>query len=448
MLSSLRDLFGVAIMATDGHIGRVHDFYFDDQHWTVRYMVVDTGGWLNGRLVLISPVALKAPDWYARTFPVSLTRQQVEDSPSILSDMPVSRQHEIQLHKHYGWPMYWGGGMVTGEILAFYPELITQSEMSDKDPSEEDAARSEGGDPHLRSVREVTGYHVRATDGEIGHVDDFLVDDESWRIHYIVADTHNLLPGKRVLLSPRWIEQVNWDESKVHVIVSRRKVKAAPEYHSGVTVDRRHEEALYDHYFREHRRAASERRLGARNKAVRTGSKEQIRSGPASISSLVADLASEDEVQRTDARQSLVAIGRPAVAPLTEALGDSRRQVRWEAAKALCEIADPAAAPALVKTLQDSEFSIRWLASEGLIALGPRGLEPLLRALMEHSDSVWLRQGAHHVLHDLARGILKEVLQPVLAALEDIEPSLEAPLAARTALDTLTEATWASTGTR
>lgn len=279
MLRSLTDLFGFAIKATDGHIGRVHDFYFDDQHWTVRYLVADTGGWLSGRLILISPVALKAPDWDARTFPVSLTRPQVEDSPSILSDMPVSRQHEIQLHRHYGWPTYWGGGMVTGEILAFYPELVAMSRVSDKHPSEEDAARSEeGGDPHLRSVREVTGYHVQATDGEIGHVDDFLVDDEDWGIHYIVADTHNLLPGKRVLLSPRWIEQVNWDESKAHVTVSRHKVKEAPEYHSGVTVDRRHEETLYDHYFREDRRAASERRLGTRNEAVRTGSRTQTAS--------------------------------------------------------------------------------------------------------------------------------------------------------------------------
>jgi HEAT repeat protein len=168
----------------------------------------------------------------------------------------------------------------------------------------------------------------------------------------------------------------------------------------------------------------------------------------ATITSLVADLASSDELVRTDARQSLVDIGGPAVFPLIEALGDPRRQVRWEATKALGEIANPAAAPALVKTLRDTEFSVRWLAAEGLIALGSKGLRPLLRALIEYSDSVWLRQGAHHVVHDLARGDLKEVLQPVVAALQGIEPSLEAPLAARAALDALTEVTWASSETR
>lgn len=165
------------------------------------------------------------------------------------------------------------------------------------------------------------------------------------------------------------------------------------------------------------------------------------------ITSLVADLASQDELVRTDARQSLVGIRGPAVSALIGALGDPRRQVRWEAAKALGEIANPRAAPALVRALRDTEFSVRWLAAEGLIAFGPKGLVPLLRALIEHSDSVWMRQGAHHVLHDLARGDLREVLQPVLAALQGIEPSLEAPLAAETALDALTGATWAGSET-
>jgi HEAT repeat protein len=166
------------------------------------------------------------------------------------------------------------------------------------------------------------------------------------------------------------------------------------------------------------------------------------------IISLVADLASQDELVRTDARQSLVNIRGPAVSPLIEALRDPRRQVRWEAAKALGEIANPTAAPSLVRALRDTEFSVRWLAAEGLIALGSEGLSPLLRALIERSDSVWLRQGAHHVLHDLARGDLREILQPVVAALQGIEPSLEAPRAARTALDALPVATRARSATR
>jgi HEAT repeat protein len=161
---------------------------------------------------------------------------------------------------------------------------------------------------------------------------------------------------------------------------------------------------------------------------------------PATISSLIADLASQAALVRTNARQSLVTMGGPAVAPLIEALADPKRQVRWEAAKALSQIADPAAAPALVRALRDRGFGVRWLAAEGLIALGSKGLVPLLRALIEHSDSVWLLQGAHHVLHDLAKGNLKDLLQPVLASLEGVEPSLEVPVSAETALHTLARA--------
>jgi HEAT repeat protein len=161
---------------------------------------------------------------------------------------------------------------------------------------------------------------------------------------------------------------------------------------------------------------------------------------PSTISSLITDLASQSALVRTNARQSLVAMGGPAVAPLIEALADPKRQVRWEAAKALSQIADPAAAPALARALRDRGFGVRWLAAEGLIALGSKGLVPLLRALIDHSDSVWLRQGAHHVLHDLAKGILKDLVQPVLAALEGVEPSLEVPVAAETALRALAPA--------
>jgi HEAT repeat protein len=161
-------------------------------------------------------------------------------------------------------------------------------------------------------------------------------------------------------------------------------------------------------------------------------------SDPVTIGALIADLGVKDGMVRERARQSLVAIGGPAVAPLIEALADRNEQMRWEAAKALCQIADPASAPALVTILEDEVFDVRWLAAEGLIALGRGALVPLLQALMEHPDSLWLREGAHHVLHELSGGDLKEVLRPLLAALEDVEPSVEVPLAAESALDALT----------
>jgi HEAT repeat protein len=163
---------------------------------------------------------------------------------------------------------------------------------------------------------------------------------------------------------------------------------------------------------------------------------------PATIGSLIDGLASKDGLVRESARVSLVAVGRPAVGPLVKSLAVRNRQVRWEAAKALSQIADPAAAPALVRALEDDEFSVRWLAAKGLIALRSKGLPPLLRALTKRSDSASLLQGSHHVLHDVMRrrGVPKEVVQPLLAAMEDAQPSLEVPLAARAALDALARA--------
>ena len=159
----------------------------------------------------------------------------------------------------------------------------------------------------------------------------------------------------------------------------------------------------------------------------------------ATISALIADLGSKDGLVRVRARVCLVAIGGKAVGPLVEALASKKRWVRWEAAKALGQTGDPAAAQALVRALEDEVFDVRWLAAEGLIAVGDKGLVPLLQALVERSDSMWLREGAHHVLHDISRGELKEIMRPVLAALDGIEPSVEVPFAAKTALNKLME---------
>jgi HEAT repeat protein len=161
---------------------------------------------------------------------------------------------------------------------------------------------------------------------------------------------------------------------------------------------------------------------------------------PAAIRALMDTLCDRDTLKRHRARLSLIDIGSPAVPYLIQALEDldSEECVRWEVAKALSDIGDPAAAPALVGVLgQDEHFGIRWLAAEGLIAMGRNGLIPLLNALIQHSDSAWLREGAHHVLRILAGRGLYTYVAPVLTALEDIEPAVEVPTAARAALDVL-----------
>jgi HEAT repeat protein len=156
-----------------------------------------------------------------------------------------------------------------------------------------------------------------------------------------------------------------------------------------------------------------------------------------SLDQIKANLASHDDRTREKARHTLVAMGKDAVQSLIEALKDKRYFMRWEAAKALGEIANADAAPALVEALEDEAFDVRWLAAVALIRINIRGLRPLFQALMERGDSTLLREGAHHVIHDLSKGELRKYLLPVLAALEDVEPSMEVPQAAYQALEKL-----------
>jgi HEAT repeat protein len=182
---------------------------------------------------------------------------------------------------------------------------------------------------------------------------------------------------------------------------------------------------------------AREKIDGNTMKRTRAPDDERIDLHADSIGSLISDLASDSGQARTASRHSLVSIGPPAVPFLIEAAADPSKQVRWEAAMALSQIADPKAAPALVRALEDKEFSVRWLAAQGLLAMGQNGLEPLLRELVSQSHSVWLRMGAHYVVHQLSARDLKEALRPLLAALDGLEPALEVPVAARTALEAL-----------
>jgi len=250
MLRTAKDLQGYAIQATDGEIGQVDDVYFDDDAWVIRYLVVGTGAWLPGRRVLISPIAIGRPDRNAQLLPVSLTKDQVRNSPDIDTHKPVSRQHETEYFRYYGYPYYWDGAGIWG--MGAYPGYLMASEavQADMNRAPADAAAREPGDPHLRSSKEVMGYHLQATDGDIGHVEDFLIDDETWTIRYLVVDTSNWWGGKKVLVAPHWIRQVSWSDSKAFLDLTREAVKLAPPYDSAAHLDRQQETSLYEHYGR------------------------------------------------------------------------------------------------------------------------------------------------------------------------------------------------------
>ena len=241
MLIKSKTLTGFKLNGRDGEMGKVKEFYFDDQHWTVRYLVADTGNWISDRLVLISPYALIGVNVQNQCINVNLTKKQIEDSPSLKSDIPVSKQFEEEYYGFFGWPIYTGG-----------PKKWGAKSYIERDSSKwgKPDRVQRVWDPNLRSTHDVSGHSVQATDGEIGHVADFVIDDETWAIRYLVIDTHNWLPDKMVLISILWIEKVSWNEKKVFISLPRETIKLAPEYSENALISREYELGLHRYYNR------------------------------------------------------------------------------------------------------------------------------------------------------------------------------------------------------
>jgi hypothetical protein len=238
MLRNASAIKGYVITASDGRIGTVSDFLFDDASWLIRWLVVDTGNWLTGRKVLLAPSVLGHLDPNGSEFSVSLTMQQVKNSPDIDTERPVSRQIESDIYDYYGWSPYWGTGAgYLGFGFGGGATAPLPSPRSRRRAEDIAAARRSDDDPHLRSVEAVTGYHIHASDGEIGHVADFLVEDSDWSIHEIVVDTKNWWPGKNVLISPRLIREIDWMDNAVKLNVDRERVKDSPASDASTTVD-------------------------------------------------------------------------------------------------------------------------------------------------------------------------------------------------------------------
>jgi hypothetical protein len=269
MLIKAKTLNGYTLHSLDGEIGKVQEFYFDDKHWAIRYLIANTGNWLTGRQVLISPHALAAVNKEEQSIAVELTKKQIEDSPSLDRDKPVSRQFERAYYGYYGYPMYWGGPYMWG--TSYYPYNMgaagqglgfaqgvgsyglgaSATVKPNSEPLRESAQNAGTWDAHLRSTRAVSGYHIEAADGPIGHIEDYIIDDETWAIRYLEVDTVNWWPGKKVLVAARWIDRVSWDESKVFINLSRAAIKQAPEYTEESLLTRDYETRLHGHYNRQ-----------------------------------------------------------------------------------------------------------------------------------------------------------------------------------------------------
>jgi hypothetical protein len=222
MLRSIKQLYGDKLGASDGEIGHVKDFYFDDQRWAVRYVVADTGSWMPGRQVLISPHSLGRLDQAGKVLRVNLTRKQIEHSPSIESHKPVSRQYEEEYYRYYGWPYYWEGAGLWG--MSGFPILELPAKPNPGEPATASGPQPERVDAHLRSTQAVNGYHLQASDGMAGHVCDFMMDDQSWEIRQLVIKTGHRLSGKEVQIPSSKVNRISWDESKVFVNLTQEAI--------------------------------------------------------------------------------------------------------------------------------------------------------------------------------------------------------------------------------
>ncbi len=246
MHRNIKSLTGFTMGATDGEIGKVKEFYFDDHTLTIRYLIVETGSWLNHRKVLIAPEALLKPDWEHEIFPVNLTKEQIKNSPDIDTEQPVSRQHEIEMYDYYPWTSYWGAGFWDSGYYGFGVPLNMYDGSLKEDNKNTD--KEIDGDPHLRSTHKVKGYTIHASDGEIGDVEDFIIDDSTWKLDFLVVDTGHWFPGKKVLISPKLIKEIDWDTSTVVVNATEEEIKNSPEYAYGEVVSETYKKVLDNYY--------------------------------------------------------------------------------------------------------------------------------------------------------------------------------------------------------
>ncbi|WP_434926295.1 PRC-barrel domain-containing protein [Shewanella sp. HL-SH2] len=257
MLRTVKNLEDYVISATDGNIGHIKDVYFDDETWCVRFFVVETGTWLSRKQVLISPISIGHANWADKQLSVSITKYQVEHSPDIDTQKPVSRQQEIRLLEYYGYPYYWGGYGMWGDnvlpnmMLTGYVDLTSQHH--DDHTKETKAAKAEQhkeDDIHLRSCEAVIDYRIQAIDGDIGHIEGLLIDEDTWVIRYIIVNTSNWWLGHQVLIPRHWIEDLSWSDASASVNLTQQEVKDAPSYNSNMQVDRKMEMHIYNHYGR------------------------------------------------------------------------------------------------------------------------------------------------------------------------------------------------------
>lgn len=241
MLTKVKYLKNYTLKCKDGELGKIKEVYFDDQNWDVRYFVVNTGVWLIGRTVLVSPLAVVSFDEEKEEIEVNLTKSQIENSPVLESDKPVSEQYQMEYNAYYSYPLFMGA-LTVGGALPYKPIHVKETKAFDRTDVIEE------WDQHLRSSQVVHGYDAKSLNDSIGYVDDFIVDTTTWKMKYLIIDTKLILKGKKYLVSTLWINHISWHESIVFINLSGDEIEGSPDYSDDMIIDRTYETGLHDHY--------------------------------------------------------------------------------------------------------------------------------------------------------------------------------------------------------
>lgn len=248
MLIRAKELKTFTIDATDGEIGQVLDFYFDEDRWTVRYIVVDSGAWFSASTLLVSPAAIFSIDSPGRYINTSLSRLEVKNSPTFDRRLPLLRHSEIAYHDYFHYAYYWAGPNLWGS--AANPSEIRNVAAAQGGITASFAHATEH--THVHSAESVNGFQIAAVDSDVGYIKDFLLDDETWAIRYLIIDTGNWWPGKQIMLAPQWATEVRWAERRVYVDLALEDIKNSPEFYESGLIDRAYEQRLHNYYGRSH----------------------------------------------------------------------------------------------------------------------------------------------------------------------------------------------------
>ena len=252
MLRKLNEIKGFTVQGTEEKLGESSDFYFDQDHFVLRYIVLETDGWLKKEQTLISTDEIEAIDYNKKEIKTAMTAEELENGPGIEKNQPISKLMEEKVVKHYDWPLYWASSAPGG-----VPNIPAGTKMREKLldfenlTEEEKQEREEKLDSNLRSLNEISGYEIQAVDKSFGKVKDLFVDEEDWLIRYLLIDTRKILPSKKVIIAPEWIRHISWDRQQVFVKKTKKEIKNAPKYkedRAKKLVSRDYEKDLYDHY--------------------------------------------------------------------------------------------------------------------------------------------------------------------------------------------------------